>query len=187
MEEEKINQDAELPKIKKYKRQALPKSLTPEEFVRLIKAVPDHKIYKEFKVSCLLAYESGMRISEITNLKKEDFNLTQKSILIREGKMSKDRIVPLPKTWRSWMLDAIPIKKSNRSLERNFKRILKLAGLSDKYVFHSLRHGFAVRLIEKGVPMNQVQLFLGHSNLSTTSIYTKARPLDALKSYEDLF
>ncbi|HEY0088226.1 MAG TPA: tyrosine-type recombinase/integrase, partial [Candidatus Lokiarchaeia archaeon] len=61
------------------------------------------------------------------------------------------------------------------------------AKLPEFYTFHSLRHGFATRLLESGVPINQVQVLMGHSNISTTSIYLKANPIDAIKSYEDLF
>ncbi len=53
--------------------------------------------------------------------------------------------------------------------------------------WHKLRHGFASRLVNKGVPITQVQLLLGHSNIATTNVYTHANPKDALKSYEDLF
>lgn len=54
-------------------------------------------------------------------------------------------------------------------------------------VCHSLRHGFATRCLESGIPINQVQMLLGHSNVSTTSIYVKANPIDAIKNYEELF
>ena len=72
-------------------------------------------------------------------------------------------------------------------LQRNFKTACVKAKLNSLYTFHSLRHGFATRLHESGTPLNQVQVLLGHSNISTTSVYVKANPLDAIKSYEDLF
>ena len=172
---------------KKRRKKLLPKSLKQEEFKLLIKATKDNKSWKEVRVAFLIAYESGLRISEVRNLLPNDFDLKQKSIFIRLGKFSKDRVVPLPKTWRSWMFDFIPIKKSERTLQRRFKQAAKSAGLNSKYVFHSLRHGFATRLIEQRVPINQVQLLLGHSNISATNVYITARPLDALKSYEELF
>jgi len=172
---------------KKRRKKLLPKSLTQEEFKLLIKSIPERKVYKESRVAFLLAYESGLRISEVKNLQPNDFNLKQKSVFVRQGKFSKDRVVPLPKTWKSWMFDYLPIKKSVRSLERNFKYCAKKAGLNPNYVFHSLRHGFATRALESGIPINQVQLLLGHSSISATNVYLTARPLDSLKSYEDLF
>ena len=161
----------------------LPKSLRPEEFQKLIKATP--KKDKEARIAFLLAYASGMRLSEVKATTAAHF--TQNSIEIRGGKYGVDRIVPIPKGWRKWMEEALPIKKSMRSLQRNFKLAAKKAGLNPDYTFHSLRHGFGTRLIESGVPSNQVQLLMGHANLQTTSVYTKARPMDALKNYEELF
>jgi len=53
--------------------------------------------------------------------------------------------------------------------------------------FHSLRHGFATRAIEQGIPIHHVRTLMGHSNISTTNIYLIANPKDALHSYEELF
>ena len=159
------------------------KSVTSEEFKKLIKILKPKQ--KEEKVAFLLAYGSGLRLSEVLNLKPE--NIRPPIISIWEGKGGKDRTVPLPKGWKNWMYDVLPIKKTGRSLERNFKVAAAKAELNSRYTFHSLRHGFAVRLVESGVPLNQVQVLMGHSNLGTTSIYTRARPMDAIKSYEDLF
>ena len=161
----------------------LPKGLTPEEFVRLIKVIP--KKDKIAKTSFLLAYASGLRIGEVLRLQKE--NIRGNSISIWQSKGGVDRTVPLPKGWKSWMIDEIPINRGERSLQRKFKKYAKKADLPENYVFHSLRHGFALRLIEAGVPLNQVQLAMGHSSLSVTTVYTKARPTDLLKSYEELF
>jgi len=172
---------------KKRRKKLLPKSITQEEFKSLIKSIPVKKSYRESKVAFLLAYESGLRIAEVKHLLPKDFDLKQKSIFVRQGKFSKDRVVPLPKIWKAKMFDFIPIKKSIRSLQRNFKYCIKKAGLKEEYTFHSLRHGFATRLLESGVPINQVQLLMGHGNISATNVYLTARPMDALKSYEDLF
>jgi len=159
------------------------KALTPEEFKLLIKGIPNKD--KIAKVSFLLGYGAGLRISEVVKLKKED--LKGNYISIWGGKGGKDRTVPKPKGWKQWMDDIIPIKKDVRTLQRKFKKYSKLAKLPQHYVFHSLRHGFGTRMVESGVPLNQVQLLMGHSSLTVTNVYTKARPQDALKSYEDLF
>ena len=161
----------------------LPKSIKPEEFKPIISAL--RKNDKQAKVAFLLAYESGLRVSEVKNLQPE--NIQENHIEIMNGKGKKDRIVPLPKTWKPWMLEVLPIKKTIRSLQRNFITSCKKASLNPQYTFHSLRHGFATRLIESGVPLSHIQTLLGHSNISTTNVYTRARPMDALKSYGELF
>ena len=161
----------------------LPKGLTPEEFLKLIKATP--KTDKIARVSFLLAYGSGLRVSEVLKLTKE--NIRGNHISIWEAKGKVDRTVPLPKGWRQWMTDVLPITRTDRTLERKFRKYCKKAKLPNHYVFHSLRHGFGLRCVEKGIPINQVQLLMGHSNLSVTNIYTKARPQDALDKYEELF
>jgi len=161
----------------------LPKGLTAEEFQRLIKATPTKD--KIARISFLLAYGSGLRVSEVIKLTSE--NVEEKHISIWKSKGGVDRTVPLPKGWKQWMRDALPINRTDRTLERKFKQYAKKAGLPEHYVFHSLRHGFGLRAIGEGMPANYVQLLMGHSSLSVTNIYTKARPQDALKSYEDLF
>lgn len=164
------------------RKKVLPKSIRPEEFKQLILRVPSKDKYA--RMAFLLAYGSGLRISEVVSMTKDRIS---DKILIQGGKGGVDRIVPIPKGWREWMTKELPIKKSMRTLERKFKEYSRQAQLNPDYSFHSLRHGFATRLLESGVPINQVQLLLGHSNISTTSIYLKANPTDALKSYEELF
>ena len=161
----------------------LVKGLTPEEFVRLIKVIPPKD--KRCRTAFLLAYGSGLRISEVVKLKKE--NIIDNRIEILDSKGGKDRQVPKPKGWKEYMMNEIPIKRSDRTLQRKFKMYAKKAGLPEHYVFHSLRHGFGTRMVERGVPLNQLQLAMGHSSLSVTNVYTKARPIDMLKSYEELF
>jgi len=161
----------------------LVKGLTPEEFKKLISVIP----YKDkiSKTAFLLGYGSGLRISEVVNLMPE--NIRENQIEVLEAKGGKDRVVPKPKGWKQYMKDILPLAKTERTLQRNFKKYAKKAGLPEHYVFHSLRHGFGTRMVESGIPLNQVQLLMGHSSISVTSVYTKARPKDALKSYEDLF
>lgn len=167
------------------KKQTLPKSLSREEFKKLIKATPEKD--KTAKVAFLLGFGAGMRVSEVVNLKPEHIRVKSKSIFIEQGKYSKDRVVPLPKGWKSWMFQHIPITKTARSLQRNFKSAAKVASLRDELTFHSLRHGFATTLHESGVPLSHIQVLLGHSNIQTTSVYLRASPTKALESYEELF
>jgi len=169
--------------IKKKQSRKLPKCIRPEEFKLLIQATPERD--KIARVGFLLAYASGMRLSEVLRCSPEHFR--PNSIFIPQSKYGVERVVPIPKGWKSTFNYVLPLKRGPRALERKFKKYAKIAGLNPLYVFHSLRHGFATRALESGVPINQVQSLLGHSNISTTSIYTKANPTDSLKSYEDLF
>jgi len=169
---------------KKRKVRRLPKSVRPEEWDKLIKVIK--KKDKIAIIGFLLAYGSGMRISEVLRCRSEHFQ-TDGMIFIPESKYGVERKVPIPKGWRNDFMRLLPLKRTARTLERKFKSYSLKAGLNPLYTFHSLRHGFATRLLERGVPINQVQLALGHSNISTTSIYTKASPQDLLKSYEEKF
>jgi len=161
----------------------LPKSVRPEEFKKLISKIPTSQ--KETRLSFLLAYGSGLRISEVLRVSKE--HIKTNSIFVLQSKYGLERIVPLPKGWKVEFNKLLPLKINRRTLQRNFRKYSSLAKLSNLYTFHSLRHGFATRSLESGIPINQVQVLLGHSNISTTNVYVKANPLDALKSYEDLF
>lgn len=171
----------------------LPKSVRPEEWEKLVRVVPKND--KVALIGFLLAYGAGMRISEVVQCKKEDFQ-SDGMILITDAKYGVDRKVPIPKGWRQNMAQYLPIlKKSNsgavasaiRKLQRKFKKYSQSAKLNPLYTFHSLRHGFATRLIESGTPINIVSLALGHSDISTTGIYIKASPTDLLKHYEEKF
>jgi integrase/recombinase XerC len=177
-------------KVKKKSRK-IPKCVRSEEFLELIKVVPKDDFVA--RISFLLAYSSGMRVSEVLRCVPEHFR--PNSIFIPESKYGVERIVPIPKGWKDEFTKKLPLKCSIKStkrcsirtLQRRFTKYSKKAGLPPHYTFHSLRHGFATRCLESGIPINQVQVLLGHSNISTTSVYTKANPVDAIKSFEDLF
>lgn len=167
-------------------KRKLPVAVTEEEFTLIIKKTL--KIHH--KVAFLLGYGSGMRISEITNLLPEHINIQERNILIVQGKGGKDRIVPLAKGFKQEHIKHIPMKCGVRSLERAFKSTCSRAGILETKPtihFHSLRHGFATRLVSQGVPIHHIRTLMGHSNIATTNIYLEANPKDALKSYEELF
>jgi integrase/recombinase XerD len=166
------------------KSRKLPGYLNDTEFNTIIKLVrkPYHKL------AFMLAYHSGLRISEVVNLKPEDLDIPGKRIFIKEAKYGRDRVVPMPKGIPKSYTDLIPIKCGVRALQLAFKAYYVKSGVTKRDIhFHSLRHSFAVRAMEKGMPANQLQVLLGHENLSTTSIYTKVNPKDALDNYEKLW
>lgn len=177
---------------KKKSQRRIPKCVREEEFIELIKTIPKSDFYA--RVGFLFGYGSGMRVSEIVRCSKEHFR--PNSIFIPESKYGVERVVPIPKGWKPEFIRYLPLSKyakgnsesaSIRSLQRRFTKYKKKANLPNYYTIHSLRHGFGTRNLERGVPINQVQVLMGHSNISTTSIYTKANPIDAIKSYEKLF
>ena len=175
-----ISQKAKEPR----KPKKLPAYLSKEEYAKIISKVksPHHKL------AFNLAFNSGLRVSEVIKLKKEDIDISSRRIFIRDAKGGKDRVAPLPKGFPQSYLKYLPLKCGIRSLQIAFKRAVKRSGVHKSGVhFHSLRHSFAVRCVEIGVPLNQLQVMLGHSNLATTSIYTQINPKDALKSYEELW
>ena len=175
---------------KKRKSRKLPKCVRAEEWDKLFAAIPAKD--KKCRIAFVLAYESGMRLSEVLRFSTDHF--TKNTIFVPESKYGVERNAPLPKDWRNlpegWrekLSKQVPLKISGRTLQRKFKQYCKEVNLNPLYTFHSLRHGFAVRCLERGMPINQLQDFLGHANIATTSIYVKANPVDAIKSYEDFF
>lgn len=170
---------------KKRKSRKLPKSIRPEEWDRFVKEVQKNKD-RIALVAFLLAYGAGLRLSEVIRCRKEHF-LSDGMIFIPESKYGVERKVPIPKGWRESFFKQLPIKKVARTLQRKFRKYSAILKLNPLYTFHSLRHGYATRMVERGIPINQIQLALGHSNIATTSIYTVASPQDLLKSYEEKF
>lgn len=170
-------------------------SVTEEEFKKLISKIKSPKVL----ISFLLAYGSGLRIQEILNLQQDDFK--NNLIIIRQGKGGKDRKTNIPRGFKKQWITLFPLKISKvaiqkafmkKSLEVKINRVLyeyktKSGMIKKKYRlhFHCLRHSFATRSLEKGIPINQIQLLLGHSNVSTTSHYIKANPIDAIKNIID--
>lgn len=132
-----------------------------------------------------LFYSSGLRLSELAALTKPCINQETLKVL---GKGNKERIIPLTKTAKSWLQTymAHPDHKSEhiflnhrgqaltpRSIDRLFNKYLKLSGLSSHVTPHVLRHTIATHWLENGMDLKTIQTLLGHSSLSTTTIYTQ--------------
>ena len=175
------------------RQKKLPKAIRKEDWEKLIKVIPAKD--RKALVAFLLAYGSGMRVSEVVRCAPEHIR-ENKSIFIPESKYGIERVVPLPKGWRKDFIKVLPIAKSMdekgvanavRLMQFRFTKYKKKSGINPTLTFHSLRHGFATRLLENGVPINQVSLALGHADISTTSIYTRASATDLLAAYEEKF
>ncbi len=172
------------PKLEKY----LPDTLTIEEVEKLLET-PDLIKLKGIRDKAILEtlYATGMRVSELTELKISDVNLDVGFIKCF-GKGSKERIVPLGSKAIESIKNYLTIRKktgidflflnpsgkkiSRISVWKIIKKYSKVAGITKKITPHTLRHSFASHILERGADLRTIQEMLGHSSISTTQIYT---------------
>ena len=173
----------------------LPKIITQAEFEKLFDYVLKKKKphYKEYALCMLLAFEAGMRISEIVGWKdkvpiltKDSISFERNTIKIISGKGSKDRMVPLPKRVNANALNLLPICVQRRAIQKFITKIGKEV-LGRQISLHTFRHGFASHLATHGRPLHELQMLLGHSRLDTTAVYLHTSPVDAVKGARDVF
>jgi integrase/recombinase XerD len=166
------------------KPQRLPVVLSPEEVLHFLSCVGSTK-HRAILTTC---YAAGLRISEAIRLKPANIDSQRMVIQVEQGKGQKDRYVMLsPKlleTLRSyfravrpkgWLfqgdVNGQPINRS--SVELACQKARRLSGIRKPITPHSLRHGFAVHLLESGTDVRTIQLLLGHRSLATTARYLR--------------
>jgi len=172
----------------------LPQLFTREEIVKII----DSASNMCHKAMLMLAYGSGLRLSEITGLKVTDIESGQSRILVRHGKGDRDRYAMLPistleilrEYWlscnprpRDWLFEA-PIaggRYHKRTLEDAFKAALRKSGVKKQGSLHTLRHCFATHLYEDGHNLLALKKLMGHVRIDTTAWYTQLAESDVLK------
>lgn len=174
----------------------LPEVLTKEEVKKIIESADNQKS----RLIISLLYSTGLRVSELVNLKVEDVNFAEKSGWVRHGKGAKDRLFVLSENLANEVQEYLKGKenkfifsKEEPLTTRNIQKIIKgtknRAGISKRVTPHTLRHSFATHLLEQGTDIRLIQTLLGHSSISTTSIYTHisteqirkvANPFDSL-------
>jgi len=161
---------------KKDKR--LPEVLTKDEVRILIDAADNRKS----RLIISLLYSSGLRVSELVNLKLDDVNLGDKTGWVRKGKGSKDRLFTISENLAEELQEYLKgrehefvFSKTKPLTTRNIQKIIKLtaarAGIQKKVTPHTLRHSFATHLLEQGTDIRYIQSLLGHQSISTTQIY----------------
>ena len=149
----------------------IPETIEEAELIKLVKAVKK----KHHKLAFMLGFYQAMRVSEIVKLQPDNIDHNRRLVLIKEAKGMKDRNIPIaPEVQRG--LKHLPIKCGIRALQIAFKNYaMKVLG-KDLHM-HSLRHSGATHYLNKKKwNIRQVQVFLGHSNLNTTQIYTHVNP-----------
>ncbi|MDO8509183.1 MAG: tyrosine-type recombinase/integrase [Nanoarchaeota archaeon] len=162
------------------KDKKLPEVLTKEEVRKLIESADNIKS----RLIISLLYSSGLRVSELVNLKKDDLNLQEKIGWVRRGKGGKDRLITLSVNLAGELKDYFEMKgkdkvyvfsKDKPLTTRNIQKIIKgtriRAGINKKVTPHTLRHSFATHLLEAGTDIRFIQSMLGHSSIATTQIY----------------
>ncbi len=161
----------------------LPTVLTKDEIKRVLNAAtnPKHRLLIEFM------YSSGLRVSECVGLKTDDLDLNEKIGKIRHGKGNKERYIILSENLIKHLGEYLSNKKdknpyifsirdshiTTRQAQKVVKEAAKRAGIKKRVFCHALRSSFATHLLEAGTDIRIIQELLGHSNLSTTQIYTK--------------
>ena len=190
--------DLVTPKQEKY----LPESMSEAEVDKLLNS-PDvsNKIENRDKAMIEMLYATGMRISELVNLKMTDVDM-KRCVVKVFGKGSKERLVPFGETaldsLRSYLNEREQSSSKEIFLSNRGKKMTRVAfwqrvkiylireNLKNSISPHTLRHSFATHLLNRGADLRSVQLLLGHSDLSTTQIYThiaKQRLSDVLKKH----
>ena len=171
---------------------SLPKSISEDDVVKLLDAPKaDSLIGLRDRAMLELLYASGVRISELVNIKFSDLDL-ERNIIKVFGKGSKERLVPFGEDAAQSISAYIDERKKNKDiasikyifLNNRGSKISRHAfwhrlkeycfeiGLKDDISPHTLRHAFATHLLNRGADLRSVQVLLGHSDLSTTQIYT---------------
>jgi integrase/recombinase XerD len=172
---------------------SLPKSLSEEEVESLLGApVVSDPLGNRDRTMLEVLYATGLRVSELVNLRHGQVNTTQGVIRIL-GKGNRERLIPLGEEAMRWLKDfaqgsrseillerqtdyLFPTRRGDRMTRQAFwhiiKRYARKAGIAKELSPHTLRHAFATHLLNHGADLRVVQMLLGHSDLSTTQIYT---------------
>jgi integrase/recombinase XerD len=179
----------QMPKIGR----TLPKSLSEEEVESLLHA-PSTEDPLGFRDRTMLEvlYATGLRVTELINLRYSQINLNQGVVRIK-GKGNRERLIPLGEQSIDWLKRfndgprgeillerqtdyLFPTRRGERMTRQAFwhiiKRYARTAGVEKDLSPHTLRHAFATHLLNHGADLRVVQMLLGHSDLSTTQIYT---------------
>jgi integrase/recombinase XerD len=179
----------------------LPKFLTEDEINRLL-AAPDVSTEEGVRDRAILElmYAAGLRVSELTTLKSSDVDLMS-GLVVCFGKGSKQRRIPLGKSAIHWLQQYSRIKAGygkehsvylflhrGKQLSRQFawsmiKRYAEQVGLKNVSP-HTLRHSFATHMLQHGADSRSVQALLGHSDISTTQIYTHITSMHLRRAYD---
>lgn len=195
------------PKLEK----KIPSPLSYDQ-VKMLFELPNINTYLGLRDRAILElfYSSGLRISELVALNRQDIDFNNLFIKLK-GKGKKERIIPITRNAAQWIqsylenperhytidghlseadseavfLNKLGKRLSARSIDRHFEAYLKQSGLAGRATPHTLRHTIATHWLEKGMDLKTIQTLLGHSALATTTIYTKVSNTLKVKVYNE--
>ncbi len=170
---------------------ALPKTLDVDQISGLLEAGASSILEIRDLAMFELFYSSGLRLSELSSLDMTDLDLNDRSLWVRLGKGGKSRVLPIGAkavtALQNWVCERSKINSladgalfvttkgrrlGQRSIELRLAQWCKNKGIQEHIHPHMLRHSFASHLLESSQDLRAVQELLGHSNISTTQIYT---------------
>lgn len=191
----------DLPKLKK----SLPNVLSTEEVTKILDISLKTKYDYRNKAMLELMYSSGLRISELINLKTYDVNLNENLVKVT-GKGSKQRIIPIDDIATKYLfiymneyrqqllkkdrtddlfLNSRGTKISRQAMFKLLKQLAVQKNIQTDFSPHTLRHSFATHMLENGADLRSIQELLGHSDISTTQIYTHISNKILKESYDE--
>ena len=195
-----VSETIERPKLRK----KLPNVLTVDEVDRLLNIECKSKFDYRNKSMLELMYGTGLRITELLDIKLNDFDL-ENCIIRCYGKGNKERIVPIGEYTMESLINYLEVRNmllkrkncdylflnnlggrlSRFSFFKILKKMLEEKGIHKDVSPHSLRHSFATHMLEYGADLRSIQELLGHSDIATTKIYTHISNNKIKKEYEE--
>lgn len=183
--------DLELPKVEK----RLPRQVLTAHEAELVLSQPDLKTPVGIRDRALLEilYSTGMRRKELTGLRLYDLDLERGTVMIREGKGKKDRLLPIGARAAAWLDKYLELARPKLIVEPDEREVflcvsgkgltpgvlghivhgyVKASGVNKSGSCHLFRHAMATLMLENGADLRYVQQMLGHARLNTTEIYT---------------
>lgn len=182
----------------------IPNVLSIEEVDKLLDIKLNNNFDYRNKAMLELMYATGLRVSEVVNLELNNINI-EEGVVRCFGKGNKERIVPIgdialkylkiyieqyrDSLKKNYLCDKLFLNNHGKAMTRQgFLKILKTIaikqGIEKNITPHMLRHSFATHLLNNGADLRSIQIMLGHSNLSTTQIYTNINNATLKENYE---
>jgi site-specific recombinase XerD len=189
-----------LPKIPK----SLPAFINSDELNLIVQDTKSRDLQDIF----LTGFHSGMRLSEIINIKWSAINLSERTIIVQNNetfttKSKKERIIPINNTLATVLNNRVPqvvninldeyvfckfpgVPYLKDYVSKNFKKVIRKLEMNERIHFHSLRHSAASNMVQAGVSIYVVKEILGHEDLSTTQIYSHLQKENLISAVKTL-